>query len=255
MKKILIFTHEFPPRLGGAGSVALGLAEYFTNMNYNVTVVTEKRQYNKVYKFTLIEIATIHKVWFISYYIFFKLHNLKQYDYIILNDAGSIYSAGLSFNINALNKSIVYVHGVEKYLQEENLFLKLLNFRKVYLNVFENCKKIITVSNFIKDLFFKDGLVQFLPKVQIIYNGVDTKQFYQVASNILNKYNISVDSIALLSVSRFTKEKGYLRKLKIFKKLLLKNHNLFWFIIGDGDFKEEFKTIIKKKELDKKFLY
>lgn len=253
-KRILIFTHEFPPRLGGAGSVALQLANYFNHKYYDVTLVTKKRKHDIKYNFKLIEVNTISRLWFLSYYIFFKFHDLKQYDYIILNDGGAIYSAGLAFSNENLNKSIIYVHGIEKYLDESSIFLKLLNFRKVYLKVFEKSKKIITVSNYIKDIFFKDDIKHFLPKVQTIYNSVDINQFYYVKSNILDNYNLNSKSIILLSVGRITKEKGYLEKLKIFEKLLKIDRSYVWFIIGDGDFKDDFFKIIKDKELTKNII-
>lgn len=254
MKKILIFTHEFPPRLGGAGGVALQLANYLNNTKYDVTVVTSKRKHSSQYNFKLIEIYTFSKLWFLNYFLFFKLHNLKQYDYIIINDGGAIYSAGLSFHKEALQKSIVYVHGVEKYLKQDKLFLKLMNFKSIYLKVFEKSKKIITVSDFIKDLFFQNELKQFLKKVETIYNGVDTKCFHYVDNNILSKYELSVNATILLSVSRLTKDKGYLTKLKFFEKLLKINKNYIWFIIGDGSFKIEFDKIIKTKKLDRNII-
>ena len=253
MQKILIFTHEFPPRLGGAGGVALQLADYFYKYHYDVTVVTQKRNNIIDYKFKIIEVPVFTKLWFLSYFTFFKFYNLKQYDKIIINDGGAIYSAGISFNEEALSKSIVYVHGVEKYLNEASLFLKILQFKKYYLRVLNKSQKIISVSGFIKELFFKDELEEFLPKVKVIYNGVDKTQFYYKDNSLLDRY-VSPNDIVLISVSRFTQSKGYLKKLEIFEKLYIKNKNHKWFIIGDGDFKDTFTQIVKTKNLEKNII-
>lgn len=252
MKKILIFTHEFPPRLGGAGGVALQLADYFTAKNYDVTVLTKKRKSTAKYPFKLIEIAILGKLWFVSYFIFLKTHNIRQYDYIILNDAGAIYSAGLALSNTQLNKSIVYIHGMEKYLEEKSFFLKVLRFKRVYLEVLEQSRKMISVSDYIKNRFLQNDLAKFLDKTTTIYNGVDTKQFYYAKNDIYGAFALSQNITKLLTVGRFVKEKGFLKKLEIFEELLLKDKNYVWFIIGDGAFKNEFNEIIKTKKLDNK---
>lgn len=235
--------------LGGAGGVALQLAEYFTNHGYNVTLVTQKRKNTLKYSFKIIQIPVVGKLWFVSYFIFFKLHNLKQYDKIIINDGGAIYSAGLSFDNETLAKSIVYVHGVEKYLAQHNIALKVMKFRKYYMRALDNSYKIVSVSSFIKDIFFKGVLNKFLPKVQTIYNGVDTTQFYYKKDDTLNKYNLNSKNTILISISRLVEKKGYLTKLRIFKKLLENDKDYKWFVIGDGDFKEDFLKTIRDEEL------
>lgn len=250
MKKILIFTHEFPPRLGGAGGVALQLAEYFVHNDYDVTLVTQKRKNTLKYDFKIIQIPIVSKLWFISYFIFFKFHNLNQYDRIIVNDGGAIYSAGLSFSEKNLLKSIVYIHGLERYLSQSSVLLKVINFKRNYMRTLNKSLKIITVSNFIKDIFFKDELQELLPKVHTIHNGVDIKQFHYIDNNKLEKFNIEQNDIVLVSISRLVKQKGYLTKLNIFKNLLQINKNYKWFIIGDGDLKNKFQEIIKDENLE-----
>lgn len=251
MKKILIFSHEFPPRLGGAGGVALQLANYFISLGHDVTVLTKKRQHSTVYDFKLIEIPIFWKLWFMSYFIFLKVHNIYQYDHIILNDAGAIYSSGLSLSSNQLEKSIVYIHGMEKYLAEKSIYLKILRFKKTYLKVMSKSSRIISVSNYIKNRFLKNDFAVFLKKTKTVYNGVDSKQFYYINKNVYSKYNLPKKSIILLTVGRFVIEKGFLKKIEIFEELLKVNKNYVWFIIGDGSFKNKFNKIIKDKCLTK----
>lgn len=257
MKKILIFTNEFPPKLGGAGGVALQLAKEFSEDN-EVTVVTAKKVQNffyNQYSFCVKPVRVIRFLWYISYFFHFKLHKLSKYDVIILNDSWAIYSAGLFFKKSELNKSIIYIHGIEKYIKNSNKITKLIRFEKLFSRAIKNSKKIICVSNFIKKRVSNDlNLKSVEDKVEVVYNGVNKKEIYYEESNLREELNISKTTKLLLSVGRVTEKKGYLKKMEIFKKLLKKNSDYCWLIVGDGDFMEVLSNLIKEENLENKII-
>ncbi|MEZ9336129.1 hypothetical protein AB4171_25875, partial [Vibrio sp. 10N.286.51.A4] len=44
MRKILIFSHEWPPYLGGVGTVGFQISQWYSDNNYDVTVITREQQ-------------------------------------------------------------------------------------------------------------------------------------------------------------------------------------------------------------------
>jgi L-malate glycosyltransferase len=255
LKKVLICSHEYPPRLGGAGGVAQQLANFYFKNGFDVTVLT-KKQNLKVddEQFKRLEVKIYGKLWFIFYPIFFLFHNFKQYDLIILNDSAVIYSAGLTFSKDTFSKTLVYNHGVEKHIVNFEFFHYLIGFKYFFLKSLENCKKIISVSDFIKEKFFTKERAYLKDKVEVVYNGVDTNHFFYIKSDLKHNLGISEEKIVLLTVGRFTKKKGYDTKLAIFEKLLKINSNYIWVIIGDGDYKNIFSQSIKIKNLEENTL-
>ena len=118
MKKILIFSHEFPPFGGGAGVVAKHYAKKLSDEGNEITVLTkqiENIDLNVKYKIRLVK--NLKKIWILAY---IKAVDFDEYDQIILNDHSSVYFAGLFFSQNQLSNSVAFLHGSEP----ENIFEK-----------------------------------------------------------------------------------------------------------------------------------
>ena len=250
-KKYLIFSHEFPPRLGGAGQVALDLATELTRCGHEVIVLTQYYDSLDDYQFKVIRINVFKKMWFLMYPIFLKSHDLEQYDQIVLNDAGAIYSAGMVFTQKDFSKTIVYLHGIERYLFGHGVFPRLILFNRFFLSSLKSCSKIISVSNFLKSRFFDSNeiLAPLKDKVQVIHNGVDTKIFYYEDIGVLDEYKKN-DPVTILSVSRLVACKGYYNMLVYFKQLIDNGCNYKWFIVGDGPYKGFIEDFVTKNNLD-----
>ncbi|MBD3842802.1 MAG: glycogen/starch synthase, partial [Campylobacterales bacterium] len=111
MKKILIFSHEFPPDIGGAGVVAEQNARALSKNGYSVTVLTKEQKVIKQSKeYRIIPVKSFGKLWFIMYR---NSVDFDSFDLIFLNDPASVYVAGLFFNKKLLLKSIVFLQGTE----------------------------------------------------------------------------------------------------------------------------------------------
>lgn len=254
-KKILIISNEYPPLGGGAGIVAQDTVEKLIKADINVTLITNTaNRQNSNSNLNIIEVKTMPKVRFINFWSEIKKLSLSEYDKIILNDIGATMVASFYFNKEQMEKSIVYLHGSEP----ENIFVnpsitfRMLRFKNRYINLLENCYCIIAVSKFMKRKFIKyTGLIQLRNKIKVIYNGIDSDIFYKDPIDIRKILNIPEDAIILLTVSRIVKEKGYLVKYNIFKKLN-EAKTIHWIILGEGEFQNRLKKIIEKDNLSSK---
>jgi glycosyltransferase involved in cell wall biosynthesis len=256
--KILIFSHEFPPEIGGAGVVAQEYALYLSKAGHEVTVLTQGYADSFDFKsFRTIRVKTMKYLWFFSYR---KAIDFKKFDLIILNDIGATYTAGLFFNQSLLAKSIVVLHGSEpeKIFLKPSLKIRLSLFKKIYLRVIDRSRYIIAVSDFMKKKFINYTFRYDLKdKIIVLYNFIDQKIF-QPSFDPSFRASIGVpeDAFLLVSVSRLVIGKGYLEKIKIFEKLLDSGRgDFFWVIVGDGPDADRIKNVVNDKKLDDRVIF
>lgn len=246
-KKILIFSHEFPPDTGGAGVVAFQYAIEFVNRGYNVDVLTRYKNEDKRFdRFNIYYNMTNSKFWFLGYR---NIVDYNDYDIIFLNDPSSTYVAGLFFTKEQLKKSICFLHGSEpeQIYEKTTLFRKLSFFKYFYNRAITSSKQIISPSIYMKEKFLNgSNLVELKKNINVIYYGVDSSLFIKKTdNNIKLSLGIRDNQEVLISVSRITKQKGYLRKYKLFKNLVnIYKKDLVWIIIGDGIYFENLKKMI-----------
>lgn len=244
---ILIISYEFPPFVGGAGTVAYRLAETLTENDIKVTVLTEyssKRTENYVSDINIIQVKSIKKLRPYSYWKELKNINLASFNKIVINDMQSALIASLFFPNNLLAKSVVYLHGSEpeKFFLKQSKLIKLLNVQKRYIRVLERCENIIAVSDYMKVKFLKYTKLNYLEeKIKVIKNSIDKSTFYYDPINIHVKYDISLDKKILISSGRIIKEKGYLDKYTIFKRLKSNGAKYHWIIVGEGPYLKELR--------------
>jgi glycosyltransferase involved in cell wall biosynthesis len=256
--KILIFSHEFPPQLGGAGVVGEEYASCLSKHGHNVTVLTKCREnVSNSTGYKIHQVKTLGKLWFFSYR---NALNLSDYDLIILNDVGAAYTAGLFFNKALLSKSIMLLHGSEP----ETIFLNPVRYRRFtlfkifYKRALSNVSKIVAVSQFMKAKFLNytklEGLSQ---KIEVIPNFINHDVFYPVPDPSYRKsLGLPEDAFLLVTASRVVLGKGYLEKVSIFERLVLKtDKNLYWIIAGDGNDLQQIKNEVKARDLTDRVMF
>lgn len=256
--KILIFSHEFPPKIGGAGVVAQEYAHCLSEAGHDVTVLTQDRGETLFFEsFSIVRVKTISSLWFFSYR---KAVDFNVFDLIILNDVGATYTAGLFFNEDLLAKSIIVLHGSEP----ETIFLKpsikrkLSFFKNSYLRAINKSKNIISVSHFMKMKFIKYTSLEYLKdKIIVLYNFIDHNVFKpNYDPSFRASIGVPEQAFLLVSVSRLVFGKGYLEKIKIFDDLIsCSGKDFFWVIVGDGSDSEEIKRIVRNKKLEDRIIF
>jgi len=244
-KKILIFSHEFPPLGGGAGVVANQFAVELTEIGYDVSVLCRYQETKKC-KFKIIHNHNSSKLWFYGYK---NILDYNQFDLIFLNDPSAIYCAGLFFTKSQLQKSICFLHGSEpERVYETSTFLRKISFFKYYFTKSLNsCSLIFTPSKFMKKKFLdQSNLFNLKEKITVLNYGVDNKIFYK------KQKNKDINTLVFISVSRIEEKKGYKRKFYIFENLIKKYkiQNIRWKIVGDGRYLNELTTLVKNNNME-----
>ena len=118
--------------------------------------------------------------------------------------------------------------------------------------------KIITVSQEVSESIRKIYGTKIAEKCFTVVNGVDTSIFKNETDQriaLRKKYKISKNDILLLTIGRITHEKGY--HLAINALLHLKNQkiNTKLMIVGKGEYLDQLKKEVKRKQLEKDVIF
>lgn len=249
MTKVLLFSHEFPPKVGGAGMVAYDIANSLTKKNIQVTAVTNNYKNSKAIinsGFRHLEVKILPKMGPYFYWKKLKEMNIGDYDKIIINDIGAALTASLFFPVSIQKKSIIYLHGSEpeKIFKSPSVFFKILKFKERYIKLLNNAHSIVAVSEYMKNKmypFLKDSSAS--KKVKVIYNGINLDEYEFLKTDIRNKYNIGMNKKIILSAGRVVVGKGYKEMYEIFRDLLKQGFDYHWILVGDGDYLRELKRL------------
>lgn len=236
-RKILIITDEYPPIIGGASIVAKQLKDDLVKLNQDVSVFVPS-----------IKQSIFFKLFWVLFYLPL-VRKISSYDKIVINDIRSAYFLSLLSLLRKVNfKKVVYIiHGTEYDIAYNPSIKNKLILLPYFYNLFlVKCHKIISVSLFTKNIFIKNSNIseKIKDKIIVSYAGVKNNL------GIKNKYitNRNDDFFKLVSVSRLEERKGYYEMLDIFSALAKKNHNLQWFIYGNGTIRD--KLIAKVHDMN-----
>ena len=238
MKKLLIFSHEYPPCLGGAGSVAQTLRDGIYSLNeYEVTVLTSSRTVRSNAQ-RIVAIPQSKRLWPFIYFFWLSL-NASRYDVIIANDPAAIFTVGKYLPKRLLSRVICFIHGEEKYLASSSLPLKLIRFKSAFLRAMQYGQKIVFVSAYIEQLYAELYGIRLPPsKRRVIHSGVSSEQFYP-GSKLKNSKPL------YLTVSRLESLKGFDTMLESLIILSQKGKEFNWVIAGDGNYLAQFQEKVR----------
>lgn len=123
------------------------------------------------------------------------------------------------------------------------------NYQRNFYKIFD---KIVCVSNTAEEVFSR-VFPEYNKKLKTIYdiNNADLIARMAVLGEKLLKNN---DKISLLTIGRFTWQKGYDIALEACKILKEKGLNFKWYAIGKGTLEKEIKEKIKELELEENFI-
>lgn len=255
MKRILIISYEFPPVVGGAGSVAKDLAiglkeqaEVHVLTEYIDEKETEKRQKGG---YVLHEVKSKRGLRPLNYWNYIKNMNLDGFHKIIINDARASMVATLFFSEKLLSKTVVYIHGrePEEIVKNPSRLTRLIGYPKRYEEFLKKSSRIVSVSNYMKEKILATGMDIDSKKIEVIYNGIRSEEFYPKKSDFRMKYKIKEDKTIILSVSRIVEEKGYKEMSEIFKRVCEKDKKFHWVVAGSGAYLDELKNRIEQWKL------
>lgn len=198
-KEIVIVTSEFPPQPGGIGNHAYNLARIFSNLSYDVTVITDNRSVKGKVEldFDLNQNFKVHRISITSprFLMYFKriqkvTTTINSDSFVIATGKFSLWNVALSSLFKSFNR-IAVVHGSEVNLNAK--ILKLLVDKS--LSTFHG---IVAVSNYTKSLINHINVDK-----EVIPNGIDLEIWGpDQRKSPVNK------PINLVTVGRISERKG-----------------------------------------------
>ncbi len=114
----------------------------------------------------------------------------------------------------------------------------------------KNTDKIIAVSNKVKEFTSRqEGIAK--DKFELIYNGIDSKEFLSAASrkDIRNKLNLREGDFILGTVGTITTQKGHYYLIQAVSQLVKRYPNTVLLVVGKGELKEKLQEIVGKLRL------
>lgn len=237
-QKVLVISHEFPPRVGGAGTYTRELCVGLSRIGVQVTLVTCKHQSKHARMideeliskehFRIIRMRSKGKLYFIMLPLYLRYyfgHNWeKLFDKIILADNRSIRFSTFAFTKEQMKKTSLVFHGGEvgAFHTKPNWMIRLTRINHQFTKSLKSCDKIITVSGSLKSEFLKHW-PKLEKKIKVIYHGIDATIFNKISNEerkkIREKWGIEQNQIVILSASRLVPEKGQDMLIKAFTKL------------------------------------
>jgi len=262
--KILIYTHEYPPFLGGLATTSSKLAFGISNSGHEVTVLapgycSDDKNYDSKADFNTIRMNGLTKNHGIPSPIketagFFSLKRAISKlnpDLMLLVTREAHAAAGMLSGLPS--KIITRVAGYEAigYLSSNKFINKLIAIpmKKLYLK----SSKIISPSESTKELLMEAGIAE--KKIQVIYNGVNEDLIYQKQNHeaikiIKEKLKIKDSDRVILTVSRVVKGKGQEAVIKILPGILKKQPNTKYLIVGHGSHENYLRELAKRLGID-----
>lgn len=241
---VIIISYEYPPFGGGAGVVAQQNASSIEKAGGKVKLVingnAEAHESWKLNIFTVMLIALTYR--------FLKV------DYILLNDVRSIHYAGLFFSKSLLNKCVAFIHGSEPegIYESPSMIKRVAFFDKFYTRAIRKCYRVVSPSHYMKEKFINRTPCA-IPesKINVLYAGVDLSTFTKLDKfKVRREHGFLENDLIFLTVSRVVEGKGFKRKILIFIDILKINPSAKWIIVGQGDYEDELRRMIKELSLE-----
>lgn len=168
----------------------------------------------------------------------------KQYDVAI--NYLELESAKFCTEIVQSRKKIQWIH-----IDVNNIDYK--SFIDNQQRYYRQMDKIVCVSEWSKKSFL-ENYPNLENKLEVIYNFYDTNKVIEKSNEKIDNLRDSEEQIIILSIGRLVESKGYLRSIKICKRLVDEGLNFKWIVLGEGGQREELEEEINRQGLKKRFI-
>ena len=256
--KLLIYTHEFPPFLGGLATTSYKLAKGIGDSTIEVVVLAPGYSSNdkavdenlpcKVIRvpglggkwIKIIPFAEVLLGWI---YLVKTLMNEKPDTVLFITEEAEVVGGLLPF---FSFRPVVRIagSGITTCFYGNKITKRIMRFpmRRLY----DKSQLIIAVSNSTKELIQSVGVPE--EKIEVIYNGVQncmlTKETDSMAvDNLRKEYGIRDEDKILLTVARVLPRKGQDTVIKALPTVLKEFPRLKYMIVGEGRYREKFSEL------------
>jgi len=256
--KVLIYTHEFPPFLGGLATTSLKLARGLASSGLEVSVLAPG--YGKSghegdaglgVAVTRIPSLGARIAASIPYadILLGRMHLSRAVDNVkpdavlfITEEAEAAGGLLSSYPFTPIVR--VAGSGITTCFLGSNPLKRLM--RHPMRRLYKNSPLIIAVSESTKGLLREIGVPS--EKIKVIYNGVEDEMLNKPpdaakVEALRNKYAISPEAKVLITVARVLPRKGQDTVIKALPAVLSEFPDTFYMIVGDGRYVESFREL------------
>lgn len=267
--KVLIYTHEFPPFLGGLATTSYKIAKGIREAGHEVTALAPRysandRELDSSFGFRVIRMASLTKNHGFPSPVkeaggFFSLRKALSEvrpDAVFFVTREAHIAGGLLPVLPF--RAFVRVAGYEaiRYLLGEKIKNRLLGIpmKRLYIKA----DKIISPSRATKELLEKAGIPG--EKVEVIYNGVNSNMLSPAPDSgaiekLRSKFGIGKGEKVILTVSRLAPGKGQDAVMKALPKVLKRYGGFKYLVVGEGKYEQQLKELADKEGVTSKTVF
>lgn len=257
--KVVVYTHEFPPFLGGLATTSLKLVEGLSTGSDRLIAVVPGYGENddkidrsldcEIKRVPFLGRGYIRSIPFLQQIIgfFFLSYTLSvNKPDLVLFVTEEAESVGGLVSFFTRFRSVVRVagSGIVTCFHGKALNKRILKYPMNTL--YKKSEKIIAVSNYTKSLLTGIGVNE--GKIRVIYNGVKST-FLESAVNkgnvdsLKNKYGINEKDAVIITIARVLPRKGQDYVIRALPEVIKKVPDIKYLVVGEGKYLEEFKTL------------
>ena len=267
--KVLIYTHEFPPFLGGLATESYMLGNGISRAGLDVTVLAplysaQDKDLDNSLNFRVVRMGRFARNHGIPSPIkeaagllslIKALYEIKP-DVVIFITREAHTAGGLLPSLPF--RVIVRVAGMEAfgYLLGKRISKRFLglSMKRLYMRAY----KIISPSLSTKELLEKAGIPG--DKIDVIYNGVSNYMLSQepnprILEGLRSKFNIKSGEKVVLTVSRLVPGKGQDAVIRAMPKALKEGNGFKYLIVGEGGYEQKLKELCEKEGVSSKVIF
>ena len=245
---IIILTQCFPPRIGGIENLIFNLS-YFLSKKNKVIVLADQNNFfkDRIFDNKYKDKFLIRRFGGIKY--FRKIKKIRELKKIIdfqnvkaiIGDSWKSLETPLQKLKHKDLPYICLIHGNE-------IIVKNNRHQKRILNTFIKVKKIISNSEFTKQLALK--AVPSLKNIEVIYPGVSN--FDDITEE---KVKLTEGNPVLLTLARLERRKGHEKIIYTISKLIKDYPDILYIVAGEGDEKGNLVSLVKDLDISKNVIF
>lgn len=153
----------------------------------------------------------------------------------------------LAHSTNKKAKNIAWIHiNLEQFHWTQSIYQDIKEEETVY----QKYNQLITVSETAK-IGFQRKFKNASTPIKTLYNPIHSQEIIDKSKLIIPLPSKKKESIRLVSIGRFTKQKAYIRLLNIINQLNTLKYPIELWLLGDGEQRNLLEEYIKKNHLEK----
>jgi len=270
---ILLFSHEFPPMIGGAGTYTYELATGLTNNGHKVNIIagkvidsSEELEIKRVLNEKGIQISRYNwrnksRLWFVFWAKIFNqyIKNNTSFDLIIFaNYTANIIGSKVFDKLNIPYRIVLHGGDVDYFFTQPRLKDHIMFSKTKMKNYFFKAQTVISVSNFLQN-----KLLNYVPKLnnlKIVYHGIDLRKFShktikKTKHELLTELGFNRNKRIIFTASRLVKGKGQDTLIRVFTSINKKMKDVILVIAGYGPDMARLKEIVVKNNIIDKVVF